>query len=139
MLWIKAFHIIAVTCWFAALFYLPRLFVYHAMSEDQVSKDRFVIMERKLMRCIATPSMITTLILGLWLLYYIPGYINAPWMHAKLTLVALTLGYHHVCAHYMKQLAADTSTHSHKFFRVFNEIPIVFLIGITILVVVKPF
>ena len=78
MLWIKAFHIIAMTCWFAALFYLPRLFVYHAMSEDQVSKDRFVIMERKLMRGIATPSMIVTLILGLWLLHYIPGYMSAP-------------------------------------------------------------
>lgn len=139
MLWIKAFHIIAMTCWFAALFYLPRLFVYHAMSEDQVSRDRFVIMERKLMRGIATPSMIATLILGLWLLHYMPAYMSAAWMHAKLALVVLTMGYHHMCARYMKRLAAGTSTHSHQFFRVFNEIPVIFLVGIVILVVVKPF
>lgn len=139
MLWIKSFHIIAMVCWFAALFYLPRLFVYHAMSEDPISRDRFIIMERKLMRGIATPSMIATVALGLWLLHTLPGYLSSGWMHAKLTLVALTLVYHHMCARYMKQLASGTSTHSHKFFRVFNEIPVLFLVGTVILVVVKPF
>ncbi|MGB0361365.1 MAG: protoporphyrinogen oxidase HemJ [Endozoicomonas sp.] len=139
MLWIKAFHIIAVVCWFAALFYLPRLFVYHTMSEDQTSKERFIIMERKLMRGIATPSMIATLILGFWLLHYIPGYMSSGWMHAKLMLVALTMGYHHMCARYMKQLAHGISTKSHTFFRVFNEVPVMLLVGIVILVVVKPF
>ena len=139
MLWIKAFHIIAMVCWFAALFYLPRLFVYHAMSEDQISRDRFIIMERKLMRGIATPSMLATLILGGWLLSYVPGYMSSGWMHAKLTLVFFTMGYHHMCARYMKQLANGTSTHSDKFFRIFNEVPVLFLLGIVILVVVKPF
>ena len=139
MLWIKAFHIIAMTCWFAALFYLPRLFVYHAMSTDQVSHDRFVVMERKLFRGIATPSMIATLVLGGWLLYYVPGYMSMGWMHAKLTLVVLTVIYHHLCLMYMKQLAQQTCQKSHKFFRVFNEIPVLFLVGIILLVVVKPF
>ena len=139
MLWITAFHIIAMVCWFSALFYLPRLFVYHAMSEDQISRDRFVVMERKLMRGIATPAMIATLVLGVWLLHYLPGYLSLGWMHAKLALVVLTVGYHHVCIRYMKQLAAGTSTHSHQFFRVFNEIPVVLLVGIVVLVVVKPF
>ncbi len=139
MLWIKSFHIIAMVCWFAALFYLPRLFVYHAMSDDQISRDRFVIMERKLMRGIATPSMILTLILGAWLVYLVPAYMRMGWMHAKLTLVVLLIGYHHLCGRYMRQLAAETSTHSHKFFRVFNEVPVLFLVGIVVLVVVKPF
>ena len=139
MLWIKAFHIIAIVCWFAALFYLPRLFVYHAMSEDQVSRERFEIMERKLLRGIATPSMIASLVFGFWLYYYVPAYFTMGWMHAKLTLVFLTMGYHHMCARYMKQLANGTSTHSHRFFRIFNEVPVVFLVGIVILVVVKPF
>ena len=139
MLWIKAFHIIAMVCWFAALFYLPRLFVYHVASEDQVSKDRFVIMERKLMRGIALPSMIATLVLGVWLIHYIPGYMSQGWMHAKLTLVLLTIGYHHMCQGYMKKLANGTNTKSERFFRIFNEIPAVLLVGIVILVVVKPF
>ena len=139
MLWIKAFHIIAMTCWFAALFYLPRLFVYHTLSDDQISRNRFVVMERKLMWGIATPAMLATLILGVWLLYYFPGYMSMGWMHTKLTFVVLTVGYHHVCMIYMKQLAKGTCQKSHKFFRLFNEIPILFLIGTVILVVVKPF
>ena len=139
MLWIKAFHIIAMVCWFAALFYLPRLFVYHAMSDDQISHDRFVIMERKLLRGIATPSMIATLVLGAWLVYLVPAYMKMGWMHAKLALVVLVVGYHHLCGRYMRQLAAKTSIHSHKFFRVFNEVPVLFLVCIVALVVVKPF
>ena len=138
MLWVKAFHIIAVVCWFAALFYLPRLFVYHVQSADQVSRDRFVMMERKLMRGIATPSMIATLILGFWLLYYFPGYMSYGWMHAKLTLVVFLVGYHHMCSAYMKKLAKGTNTKSEKFFRIFNEVPAVLLVAIVILVVVKP-
>ena len=139
MLWVKAFHIIAMVCWFAALFYLPRLFVYHVQSEDQVSRDRFVVMERKLMRGIATPSMITTVLLGFWLLHYFPGYMSYGWMHAKLTLVVLLIGYHHMCSAYMKKLANGTNTKSEKFFRIFNEVPAILLIGIVVLVVVKPF
>ncbi|NBS12250.1 MAG: TIGR00701 family protein, partial [Gammaproteobacteria bacterium] len=86
-LWIKAFHLIAVITWFAALFYLPRLFVYHAMSEDSASIERFKVMERKLLRGIMTPSMIVAVGLGLWLISLMPGYMSQGWMHAKLFLV----------------------------------------------------
>lgn len=139
MLWVKAFHIIAVVTWFAALFYLPRLFVYHAMAEDSISRERFKIMERKLYRGIMTPSMIATLVLGFWLLWLNPAWMKMGWMHVKLLLVFLLVGYHHVCLAYMKKFAADANTKSHVFYRWFNEVPVVFLIAIVILAVVKPF
>ncbi len=140
MLWVKAFHIIAVICWFAALFYLPRLFVYHAQSEDAISHDRFVVMERKLYRGIATPSMLVTLALGVWLLLGNTSYyLSSGWMHAKLTLVALCVVYHFCCRHYMVQLREQQCTKSHRFFRVFNELPVFLLVPIVILVVVRPF
>lgn len=105
MLWVKAFHLIAMVCWFAALFYLPRLFVYHAMSDDSVSRERFKVMERKLYRGIAMPSMLATLILGFWLLSYNTSYyMSSGWMHAKLTLVFLLIGYHHVCGAFLKKI-----------------------------------
>ena len=93
-LWVKAFHIIAVVCWFAGLFYLPRLFVYHAMSSDSVSKERFVIMERKLYRGIMHPSLVATLGLGLAMLYMIPALLKMGWMHVKLTLLVFLIAYH---------------------------------------------
>lgn len=103
LLWIKAFHLIAVICWFAAIFYLPRLFVYHAMAEDTVSRERFKVMERKLYRGIMNPSMIVTVLLGLWMLMANwDAYKGFGWMHAKLTLVFLLIGYHHVCLAYLK-------------------------------------
>ena len=139
MLWIKAFHIIAVVTWFAALFYLPRLFVYHAMAEDTVSRERFKIMERKLYRGIMTPSMIVTLVLGFWLVYLNPAWMKGGWMHAKLLLVFLLVGCHHVCLAYMKKFAADANTKSHVFYRWFNEFPVGILIAAVILAVVKPF
>ncbi len=139
MLWVKAFHIVFVVCWFAGLFYLPRLFVYHAMSEDQISKDRFVIMERKLFWGITTPSAIATVAFGAWLLIGNWGYFMAWWwMHVKLALVALLLVYHGYCWWYMKKLREDSSQKTHVFFRVFNELPVFLLIGIVILIVVKP-
>jgi len=139
MLWIKAFHIIAVVCWFAALFYLPRLFVYHAQTEDQAGIDRFKIMERKLYRGIATPSMIATLALGIWLLSYnLEGYMQSGWMHAKLTLVAVLVVYHFYCGKLLKAFAQDNNHHTHIYFRWFNEFPVLLLIGIVMLVVVKP-
>lgn len=138
-LWIKALHVIAVVCWFAALFYLPRLFVYHAMSDDEPSKARFIIMERKLYRGIMTPSMVLTVVLGLWLLHLNPAWLKMGWMHAKLALVALLIGYHFMCANQLKRFARGDNTKSHVFFRWFNEVPVVFLIVIVILVVVKPF
>lgn len=140
MLWIKAFHIIAVVCWFAALFYLPRLFVYHAMSEDQASKDRFKIMERKLYRGIMTPSMIAVIILGGWLLALNPSYyFSQGWVHAKLTLVLVLIGYHHYCGYLLKQFKSDINSKSHVFYRWFNEAPVLILIAVVILAVVRPF
>ena len=139
MLWIKSFHIIAVVCWFSGLFYLPRLFVYHAMSKDQISKDRFVIMERKLFWGITTPSMVVTLALGFWLLYGNWNYFMAWWwMHVKLAMVAMLVIYHFVCWWHMVQLRDERSVRGHVFFRVFNELPVLLLVGVVILIVVKP-
>lgn len=140
MLWIKAFHIISVITWFAALFYLPRLFVYHAMSEDHISRERFKVMERKLYRGIATPSMIATIIFGAWLSHLNWAYYaQSIWYWSKLALVVILVGYHHACLVYLKQLRDDRCQRSHVFFRWFNEFPVFLLLGIVILVVVKPF
>lgn len=140
MLWIKAFHIIAVVCWFAGLFYLPRLFVYHAMSEDTISQDRFHIMERKLYRGIMTPSMIATVALGLWLISLNPtGYLAGGWLHAKLTLVAILVGYHFYCGRLLKHFANKTNQRGHLFYRWFNEFPVLILISVVLLAVLKPF
>ena len=140
MLWIKSFHIFFVVTWFAGLFYLPRLFVYHAMAEDQTSRDRFKIMERKLYRGIMNPSMIATLVLGIWMLALNWDYYKTQgWLHAKITLVVLLIGYHHVCLAYLKKFAAGANTKSDKFYRIFNEVPVLLLVAIVILAVVKPF
>lgn len=139
MLWIKAFHIISVVCWFSGLFYLPRLFVYHAMSQDQVSKDRFEIMERKLFWGITTPSAIVSIFLGGWLLVLNWDYFMAWWwMQAKLVLVGLLIVYHVYCWRYMMKLREDSKTKTHVFFRIFNEMPVFILVGVVILIVVKP-
>jgi putative membrane protein len=140
MLWIKAFHIVAVICWFASLFYLPRLFVYHAMSEDQISRDRFKIMERKLYRGIATPSMIAVILLGAWLSHLNWAYYStAGWYWCKMALVGVLIGYHTACRIYLTQLRDDRCRKSHTFFRWFNEFPVLILVGIVVLAVVKPF
>ena len=138
-LWVKAFHIIAVVTWFAALFYLPRLFVYHAMSSDSLSYERFCIMERKLYRGIMQPSMIATLLLGGWLLYLNPSWLSMGWLHVKLTLVLLLLGYHHLCGAQLKAFARGENARGHVFYRWFNEVPVLFLLAIVLLVVIKPF
>lgn len=138
-LWLKALHIIAVICWFAALFYLPRLFVYHASTEDDISNERFKIMERKLYRGIANPSMMATIGLGAWMIFNNPAYLNYGWMHAKLALVALIFVYHFLCKKHLRAFAEDRNTKSHRYFRFFNEAPVLALIPIVILVVVKPF
>jgi putative membrane protein len=138
--WITAFHIIAVVCWFAALLYLPRLFVYHAMSDDEISKERFKVMERKLFRGIATPSMVVTVLLGIALFGIYPSYfISSGWFHVKMALVILLITYHHACLYLMKQFCDDKNTRSHVFYRWFNEIPALMLIGIIVMVVVRPF
>ena len=138
--WIKAAHIISVVTWFAAIFYLPRLFVYHAMSDDKVSHDRFIIMERKLYRGIMTPSMIATWTFGLWMVYLgWDVYKTQGWLNAKIFLVVLLSAYHGACGFYRKKLVDSPQYKSHVFWRWFNEIPVFALIFIVILVVVKPF
>lgn len=139
-LWLKALHIIAMVCWFAGLFYLPRLFVYHAMSEDDISRERFCVMERKLYRGIMQPSMIATVGLGIGLISLNPGYyFSQGWMHGKLTLVLLLIGYHHVCGAQLKRFARGENQRSHVFYRWFNEAPVLVLLAIVILVIVRPF
>jgi len=141
MLWVKAFHIIFMVTWFAGLFYLPRLFVYHAMSEDSASRERFKIMERKLYYGIMTPGAVLTIGFGIWLLvdYAWAAWHSAGWLHVKLALVLLLIGYHLWCGKLVGDFARDRNRHSHRWYRVFNEVPVLFLIAIVILVVVKPF
>lgn len=140
MLWIKAWHVIAMVTWFAGLFYLPRLFVYHAQTNDAIGLQRFKIMERRLYYGIMFPAAIATTLLGLWLLsYHAKAYLSMGWMHAKLLLVWVLWGYHLACGHYRKQFAQDANVRSHTFFRFFNELPTLALVGIVILAVVKPF
>lgn len=140
MLWIKAIHLMAMVTWFAGIFYLPRLFVYHAMAEDEPSIERFKVMERKLYRGITTPSMVVTLVFGFWLLGTNAEYYLAQgWLHAKLVLIAILVGYHFACGRFVRVFRDDRNTRSHVFYRVFNELPVLLLIGIIILAVVRPF
>ena len=140
MLWLKAFHIIAVICWFAGLFYLPRLFVYHVGTADTAGHERFVIMERKLYRGIMWPSLVLTVVLGFALLVMQwPAWQGQGWLHAKLALVLALVFYHLACGHYRVQLAERRCNKSHVFFRVFNEAPVLALVATVILVVVQPF
>ena len=137
MLWIKALHIIFVVTWFAALFYLPRLYVYHAMAEDRPGIERFKIMERKLYYGIMTPSAVLAVGFGLWLwLGY--GYAGG-WLHAKLALVLVLIVYHLWCGRLLRAFREDRNRRSHVWFRWFNEFPVLLLVAIIILVVVKPF
>lgn len=142
MLWIKALHIIFIVTWFAGLFYLPRLFVYHAMCQpdDRLGIERFKIMERKLYYGIMMPGAIFSLLFGLWLLSYnVTFYLHAGWMHAKLGIVGLLISYHIYLGYLLRQFKHDNNKHGHVFYRFLNEVPVLFLVGIVILVVVKPF
>lgn len=139
MLILKSFHIIAMVAWFSGLFYLPRLFVYHADTLDSLSIDRFKIMERRLYYGITWPSALVTTILGLILISYNPQYyLKAAWMHAKLGLVVLLWVYHLICGHYLRQFADDKNCKNALFYRLFNEAPLLMLVGIVLLVVLKP-
>ena len=137
MLWIKALHIVFVVAWFAGLFYLPRLFVYHALAEDSVSRERFKVMERKLYRGIMTPAMALAVVFGTWLWL---GYgFHGGWLVAKLVLVGVLLAYHFWMGALLARFARDDNRRSHVFYRWVNELPVVLLAAIVILVVVKPF
>lgn len=136
MLWIKSFHLIFVISWFAGLFYLPRLFVNHAMVNDSATLERLSLMERKLYRFML-PLAVLAIAFGLWLMI---GYgIKGGWLHAKLLLVAGLIAYHIYCGKLMRDLTAGKNTHSHIWYRWFNELPVLILFAIVILVVVKPF
>lgn len=141
MLWVKAFHIIFMVTWFAGLFYLPRLFVYHAMADDSVSRERFKIMERKLYFGIMTPGAVLTVVLGVWMLidYAWEVHSRSGWLHAKLFLVALLIAYHAYCGKLVRDFKQDRNRHGHVFYRWLNEMPVLVLIAIVILVVVRPF
>lgn len=140
MQWLKAFHIIFMVTWFSGLFYLPRLFVYHAMAEDAPSIGRFKIMERKLYYGILAPGAILTIVFGAWLMaleYNIYG--HSLWLQLKLACVGILIAYHLYCGHLRKQFAKDNNQHGHVFYRWLNEFPVLLLAAIVILVMVKPF
>ena len=136
---LKAWHIIFVVTWFSGLFYLPRLYVYHAMSDDATSQERFKIMERKLYYGIVWPSGILATICGFALCHVLGSdLLKQPWLQAKIGLVALTWVYHFLCGHFYKQFKADQNSRDHVFYRYFNEIPVLFLVGIVFLVILRP-
>ena len=140
MLWIKSLHIIFIASWCAGLFYLPRIFVNLAMvpGESVAERQRLVLMARKLLR-FTTILSVPAIGFGLWLyLGYGIGK-GAGWMHAKLLVVLLAVGYHHACSSLLKKFVANANTHSHKWYRWFNEVPVLLLTAAVILVVVKPF
>lgn len=137
MLWVKSLHIIFMVTWFAGLFYLPRLFVYHALSDDRASQERFKVMERKLYYGIMAPGAVLTIVSGLWLWL---GYgFSGGWLHAKLALVAVLVAYHLWCGKLLIDFKHDRNGKSHVWFRWFNEFPVLILFAVVILVVVKPF
>ena len=138
LLWLKAFHVVFVVTWFAGLFYLPRLFVYHAVTTDQISLERFKIMERRLYIIMSIGALLAALF-GIAMLAAAPGYLQMGWLHAKLSLVLVLVGYHLWCRHLVQAFAEDHNTHSQRWYRWFNEAPSLLLIAIVILAVVKPF
>ena len=141
MLWLKALHVIAVVCWFAGLFYLPRLFIYHLDCTTDAERARFETMERRLYNAIMTPAAWVAVLAGLGLLlgYAWDLYIRAGWLHTKLTLVALLVIYHWLCGRHRIALRDGRNTRSARYFRVFNEIPTLILIAVVCLTIVKPF
>jgi putative membrane protein len=138
MLWLKAFHVIAVITWFAGLFYLPRLYVYHADAKDSISIARFVLMERRLF-AIMTIGAAASVVFGAAMLAAAPVYLTMEWLRIKLALVLLLIAYHGFCYKLMRDFALNRNTRSAKWYRAFNEVPSALLIGIVVLAVVKPF
>lgn len=140
MLWVKVFHIYFMVSWFACLFYLPRLFVYHSQCEDEPGRERFKVMERKLF-VMMTIAAAGTIIFGVWMLigYGWQAYYNKAWLHMKLLLVAVLIVYNGYCWKLMQEFKEDRNRHSDKFYRWINEFPTLILLPVLILVVVKPF
>ena len=138
MLWLKAFHIVFVVTWFAGLFYLPRLYVYHADATDTISVDRFKVMERRLFT-LMTIGAVLAVIFGISMVLMAPVLLRTAWLHAKLTLVAALIAYHVWCYRLLTAFRADANRHSARWYRFFNEVPSLLLIAIVVLVVLKPF
>lgn len=138
MLLVKAFHIVFVVTWFAGLFYLPRLFVYHTQNSDPAVRAQLKVMERRLL-VITHVGGALALVFGVWMLLLVPGYLAQHWLHAKLSLVAGLIAYHAYLMRLTGQFATDRCAHSARWLRLFNEIPALFLIAIVVLVVLKPF
>jgi putative membrane protein len=139
LLWVKAFHVIAVIAWMAGLLYLPRLYVYHCTAEKgSKQSETFKLMERRLLQFIMTPAMIAVWASGAWLTWAM-GVVNDHWLWAKFCLVLLMTAYHHALGVWRLDFAADWNTRSPRFYRIMNELPTVLMIGIVVLVVVKPF
>ena len=137
--WLKAFHVIAVIAWMAGMLYLPRLFVYHCDApKGSAQSETFKVMERRLLKAIINPAMIVTWLLGLWLIWD-GGWYRDGWLHAKIALVLVLSGVHGWYARWVKDFAADRNTRPARFYRIWNEVPTVLLVGIVILVIVKPF
>jgi protoporphyrinogen IX oxidase len=137
MLWVKALHVVFMVTWFAGLFYLPRLFVYHAMANDHASIERFKVMERKLYFGIMTPGAVLTIVFGLWL--WLGFGRTGGWLHAKLVLVAVLSSYHLYCGKLLADFKRDANRRTHLWYRWFNEVPVLLLLGIVMLAVVQPF
>ena len=137
MLWLKAFHVIAVITWFAGLFYLPRLYVYHADAKDSISIERFLLMERRLFG-IMTIGAVASISFGAAMLVQAPAYLTLEWLRIKLLLVLLLIAYHGLCYKLMRDFAQNRNAHSAKWYRGFNEVPTLMLIAIVLLAVVKP-
>ena len=137
--WLKAFHVIAVIAWMAGMLYLPRLFVYHSDAEPgSKQSETFKVMERRLLRAIINPAMIATWVLGLWLAWD-AGLHQSGWLRAKFALVVAMSAMHGMFVRYVRDFAEDRNRHTQRFYRIVNEVPTVLMIGIVILVVVKPF
>jgi putative membrane protein len=138
MLWLKAFHVVFMVTWFAGLFYLPRLYVYHATTTDHAGKERFKTMERKLF-AMMTIGAVLTAVFGVSMLVATPGMLSFGWLRAKLTLVILLIGYHIWCYRLLIDFRDERNRHSERWYRLFNEVPSLLLVAIVILVVAKPF
>ena len=138
-LWLKAFHVIAVIAWMAGMLYLPRLFVYHCEAPaGSPQSETFKMMERRLLRAIINPAMVATWVLGLWLALE-GGFLRSGWLHGKLVLVLILSGMHGLFSRCVREFAEDRNVRSQRFYRIINEVPATLMIGIVVLVVVKPF
>jgi putative membrane protein len=137
--WLKAFHVIAIIAWMAGMLYLPRLFVYHCEAEPgSRQSETFKVMERRLLKAIINPAMVASWGLGLWLAWK-GGWYAAPWLQAKVALALAMSGMHGFFVRWVRDFAADRNRHTQKFYRIINEVPTIIMIGIVLLVVVKPF